>query len=40
MCFSATDALKGEGLQEGVNWLQGMLRVHTNETECGSVMVC
>lgn len=23
MCFSATDALKGEGLQEGVDWLQG-----------------
>lgn len=22
--FSATDALKGEGLQEGVDWLQGM----------------
>lgn len=21
--FSATDALKGEGLQEGVDWLQG-----------------
>lgn len=23
LCFSATDALKGEGLQEGVDWLQG-----------------
>ena len=27
ICFSATDALKGEGLQEGVDWLQGMMRV-------------
>lgn len=25
VCFSATDALKGEGLQEGVDWLQGKL---------------
>lgn len=25
ICFSATDALKGEGLQEGVDWLQGKL---------------
>lgn len=31
ICFSATDALKGEGLQEGVDWLQGMMRVHMNE---------
>ena len=23
--FSATDALKGEGLQEGVDWLQGTI---------------
>lgn len=27
MCYSATDALKGEGLQEGVDWLQGMIKV-------------
>lgn len=26
MFFSATNALKGEGLQEGVDWLQGMIR--------------
>lgn len=25
VCFSATDALKGEGLHEGVDWLQGKL---------------
>lgn len=30
-CFSATDALKGEGLQEGVDWLQGMMRVQMKE---------
>lgn len=33
MCFSATDALKGEGLQEGVDWLQGEETVHMNESE-------
>lgn len=27
MCCSATDALKGEGLQEGVDWLQGTINV-------------
>lgn len=41
MCFSATDALKGEGLQEGVDWLQGMMRVDMNESESGRcVMSC
>lgn len=29
MFSSATDAIKGEGLQEGVDWLQGMgLDIH------------
>lgn len=27
VCYSATDALKGEGLQEGVDWLQGTIKV-------------
>lgn len=27
LCCSATDALKGEGLQEGVDWLQGRSQV-------------
>uniref|UniRef100_A0A8D3BIT5 ADP-ribosylation factor-like protein 6 n=1 Tax=Scophthalmus maximus TaxID=52904 RepID=A0A8D3BIT5_SCOMX len=27
----ATDALKGEGLPEGVDWLQGTMRAHVNE---------
>lgn len=27
MRYSATDALKGEGLQEGVDWLQGTIKV-------------
>lgn len=32
-CFSATDALKGEGLQEGVDWLQGTTTdVHDSES--------
>lgn len=26
LCYSATDALKGEGLQEGVDWLQGTIK--------------
>lgn len=29
LCCSATDALKGEGLQEGVDWLQGRSKVKT-----------
>lgn len=36
MFFSATNALKGEGLQEGVDWLQGMIRAHMNESKRGS----
>lgn len=34
--FSATDALKGEGLQEGVDWLQGMFTITKHNWECMS----
>jgi len=36
--FSATDALKGEGLQEGVDWLQGT-RADMHESHSESVVV-
>lgn len=37
--FSATNALTGDGLQEGVDWLQGMMGIHISEGESGCVIV-
>uniref|UniRef100_A0A3Q0T0Q7 ADP-ribosylation factor-like protein 6 n=1 Tax=Amphilophus citrinellus TaxID=61819 RepID=A0A3Q0T0Q7_AMPCI len=35
----ATNALTGDGLQEGVDWLQGMMGIHIHEGESGHKIV-